>query len=282
MRPFQITRILIPALGWALLLGVGTGLRAGEKATDEALAKHGLRRAGVILVLQAESEVHAKAEEVRHLSAQLSSAVARQRATLSEKEYQDTIKELTAALNQLRAESNAVTQNMNRFPRYRTRRGTYFANNQVSEEYQGLASYRNQLQVEIQRRTAFLNQLKSQPYDRKDRLKADNEVRERLEALHQGASDLRKLVDGARAKYAALAKDPQVAKWLDTPEGHAGVKPKLGPSRAFLQDEKLLERAEREATADDPGAPLHSTSRKARRPVKARNSAGSGGVTNPF
>jgi hypothetical protein len=253
MRTHRTARILIPALGWALLLGAGTALRAGEKATDKALAKHGLRRAGAILVLEAESEVHAKAEEVRHLSAQLSLAVTLQRATLSEKEYQDKIKELTAALNQLRAESNAVTQNMNRFPRYRTRRGSYFANNEVTEEYQGMAYYRDQLQAEIQQRTAFLNQIKSRPYDRKDRLKADNEVRERLEALHQGASDLRKLVDGARAKYAAVAKDPQVAEWLDTPEGHAGVKPKLGPSRAFLHDEKLLERAERETSADEPG-----------------------------
>ncbi len=52
-------------------------------------------------------------------------------------------------------------------------------------------------------------------------------------------------MDEVHEKYAAVAKDPQVKKWLDTPEGHAGVKPKLGPSRAFLLDEKMLQRLER-------------------------------------
>jgi hypothetical protein len=265
-----------------MLIGAGTGLRAGDPPPDAALAKHGLKRAGDVLVLQAESEVHAKAEDVRKLAAQLSHALAQQRATISEKEYQDTIKGLTDGLNQLRAESNAVTQNMNQLPKFRTRRGSYFANNYVTEEYQELNNYKNQLQMEINQRTTFLNQLKSKPFDRKDRIKADNEVRERQEALHQGASDLRKLVEGAHASYMALAKDPQVKNWLETPEGPAGVKPKLGPSRAFLQDEKLLERVERASAADEPGAQAPKASHKTRRTSKARRPAGSGGANSPF
>src|SRR5262249_1767219 len=160
------------------------------------------------------------AEELRRLSAQLSHAVAQQRATLSEKEYQDTIKGLTAEITQLRNESNAVTQNMNRLPR--SRRGRYLANNLGAQQCDELNSYKNQVQMESNDRTTFLNQRRSNPFDRKDRIKADNEVRERLEALHQGAAELRKLVDGVHAKYAALAKDPKVKKWLDTPEGPAG------------------------------------------------------------
>ena len=88
--------------------------------------------------------------------------------------------------------------------------------------------------MEISQRTNFLNQLKSKPFDPKDRIQADTEVRTRQEAMHQGALELRKLVDEIHEKYAAVGKDAQVKKWLDTPEGHAGVKPKLGPSRTFL------------------------------------------------
>jgi hypothetical protein len=279
MRPYPSARILGSLLG-VILIGAGTGLRAGEPPSDQALAKHGLKRAGDVLVLQAESEVHAKAGGVRRLSAQLSQAVAQQRATLSEKEYQDTIKELTAEINQLRNESSAATQTMNRLPR--SRRGRYLANNLVAEQYEELTYYRNQLQMEIAQRTNLLNQLKSKPFDRKDRIKADNVVRERLEALHQGALDLRKLVDGVHARYVALASEPQVKKWLDTPEGPAGVKPRLGPSRAFHQDEKLLERAERESGSDETGAPEPKATRKGRRTIKARRPAGAGNASRPF
>jgi hypothetical protein len=269
------------ALGLILgltLVGAGIGLRAGEVPSDKALDQKGLKRAGAVLVLQAESEVHAKAEEVRRLSAQRSHAVAQQRATLSEKEYQDTIKELTAEVNQIRSEINAATQNMNRIPK---RRG-YPVNNILAEQYQELSYYRSQLQMEADQRTAFLTQLKSRPFDPMDRIKADAEARNREEAMHQGAQDLRKLVDGVHAKYASLAQDPGVKKWLDTPEGPAGVKPRLGPSRAFLQDEKLLERVERVSAADEPGDQAPKASRKGRRTIKARRAAGSGNAVSPF
>jgi hypothetical protein len=250
--------------------------RAGETPSDTALAKYGLKRVGVVLALEAESKVHAKAEEVRQLSRQLSYAVAQQRSTLSEKEYQDTIKELTAQINQFKAESNAATQAMNRIPK---RRG-YPVNNILAEEYQELIYYRNQLQMEVNQRQAFVNQLKSKPFDPKDRIKLDNEVRTRTEELHQGALDLHKLVDGVHEKYAAVEKDPQVKKWLNTPEGSAGVKPKLGPSRAFLQDEKMLERIERAADEPDTAAP--KASRKGRRSSRAKHTPKSGEAASPF
>jgi hypothetical protein len=279
MRPIPRSRALGFLLG-LMLVGAGIGVRAGEGPSDQALEKKGLKRAGDVLVLQAESEVHAKAEEVRQLSAQWSHAVAQQRATLSEKEYQNTIKQLTAEIGQYRNESNAVTQNMNRLPR--SRRGRYFANNLVAEQYQELNAYNNQLQMEISRRTTLLNQLKSKPFDPKDRIKADAEVRNREEPLHKGALDLRKLVDGVHAKYASLTQDPGVKKWLDTPEGPAGVKPRLGPSRGFLQDEKLLERVERVSAVDEPGDQAPKASRKGRRTIKTRRATGAGDAESPF
>lgn len=277
MRPLPTWRVLGFSLGLTLL-GPWIGLRAGEPPSDADLAKHGLKRTGAVLVLEAESEVHAKAEEVRKLGRDWSHAVAQQRSTLSEKEYQDTIKELTSEINQFKAQSNAAQAAMNRIPK---RRG-YPVNNILAEEYQELSYFHNQLQMEINQRQAFVNQLKSKPFDPKDRIKADNEVRTRAEALHQGALDLRKLVDGIREKYAALEKDPKVKKWLNTPEGPAGVKPKLGPSRAFLLDEKMLERAERESSPDEPLAQPTKASRKGRRTSRAKHTAKSGDAASPF
>src|SRR5262249_12780461 len=221
-----------------VVLGAGVGLRAGEPPSDRMLEERGLKRAGPLFVLLEEEAVHAKAEEVRGLHQDYVQSVARRRSTLSEKEYQDTIKELTAELNQLKAQSNLVTQNINRIPR---RRGYPI----YLEQFQELTYYRKQLQMQISQGTAFLNQVKSQPFDPKARLKADVEVQNKQGELNKGAQELRKLIDEAHEKYTAIAKDPDVKRWLDTPEGHAGVKPKLGPSHTFKLNEKLLERVER-------------------------------------
>lgn len=246
------------------LIAVGVALAADEPPSDRMLEKHGLKRAGSVLILATETAVRDKAQEVRDLARDWRHAVALQRSTLSESEYQATIKELNAELNQLKAQSNAAQQNLNRLPKMRSRRGTYFANNYVTEEYQELNYYKNQLQMEIQQRTASLKQLRSQPFDPKARIKADAEAQSKQEALHQGLVDLRKLVDEARAKYEAIEKDPQVKKWLQIPEGPARIKPKLGPSRAFLQDVKLLEQLERQTSPEEPGDASHKSTRKGR------------------
>jgi uncharacterized phage infection (PIP) family protein YhgE len=269
----------IHTLGFVLgltFLCAGGDLRADEGPSDSALAKHGLKRVGTVLALEAESEVHTKAEEMRQLSRQLSFAVAQRRSTLSEKEYQDTIKELNAEINQLKNQSNTATQAMNRIPK----RYGYPVNSILVQEYQQLNYLRNQLQMEINQRQVFLNQLKSKPFDPKDRVRLDNEVRTRTEDLHQGAQELRKLVDAAHEKYAALEKDPDVKKWLNTPEGSAGVKPKLGPSRAFVLDEKMLERIEK--AADEPAAATPKATRKTRRGTRVKHTAKSADTASPF
>lgn len=263
-------------VGWMAIWGAagsGSRLLAGDGPSDKALAKYGLKRSGPVFILESESEVHAKAEEVRHLSRQLREAVARQRSTLSEKDYQATIKQLNDENNQFKAQLNTVNQTLNRLPR---RRG-YPANSIVAEEQGELNYYKSQLQMEINQHTAALNQLKSRPFDPKARVQADTEVRNRQEAVHAGAQELRKLVDDVNEKYAALAKESRIKQWLDTPEGPAGVKPKLGPSRVFHLDVKMLEQIERaESAGDESSAPARAT-RKGRRsrtrPAVAKDSA---------
>jgi hypothetical protein len=267
--------------GWVvgiLVVGSAVGLRAGEGPSERMLASVGLKRVGEVFVLESESEVQAKAQEVRQLSHQLKDAVARQRTTLSEKDYQATIKQLNDEINQLKTQSNNASQMINRLPK---RRG-YPANNIVAEEQQELNYYKSVAQDEITQRTNFLNQLRSNPFDPKARIKADNDVRDRQEALHQGAQDLRKLVDATTEKYATVAKDPRVKKWLDTPEGPASVKPKLGPSRAFHLDVKMLEQIERASGSDEPTAPAGKATRKGRRAKAAKRATGTDNSTSPF
>jgi hypothetical protein len=267
-------------VGWlvgCLVIGSGIGLRAGEGPSERMLASVGLKRVGEVFVLESESEVHAKAQEVRQLSHQVRDAIAKQRATVSEKEYQATIKELTDEINQYKAQTNAANQMINQLPR--GRRG--YANNYVAAEQQELSYYKNVYAAEIQQRTNRLDWLRKNPFDPKARIKADNDVRERQEALHQGAQDMRKLVEATGEKYATVAKDQRVKKWLDTPEGPASVKPKLGPSRAFLLDVKMLEQIERSSGMDEPTAPAGKATRKGRR-AKAKRATGTDDSASPF
>ena len=191
------------------------------------LAKHGLKRAGPLFVLESEAEVHAKAEEVRQLSRQLRDAVAQQRTTFSEKEYQDTIKELTDEINQLRPRCNTATQMINRLPR--GRRGI----SRQQHRCRGVAGAelptRTQLQMEITQRTASLNQLKSKPFDPKVGSRRTTRcgpsrrpcTRRRRSC---GSSWMRSTRNTRR-----WPRMPQVKKWLDTPEGPAGGQAEAGP-----------------------------------------------------
>lgn len=274
MGSCTMRRILGGLVGLAAL-AAGAGVRAGDGPSDSELAKAGLKRSGPLLVLEAETEVHAKADEVRHLSRQLAHDVARQQMTLSPEQHQATLNELNAELNQYKAELNSTKNALNRIPR---RRG-YSVNYQLQQE---LTYYRNQLQAEVNQRTTFLNQLKGQKYDPKARLQADADVRNRREERHQAVQELRKLVDGLQEKYAAVAKEPRVQKWLDTPEGSAGIKPKLGPSHAIRLDIKMLEQLERaEAAGDTANGPARAT-RKGRRSKSAKHAAPAGGSASPF
>ncbi len=274
MRRRTIRRILGGLVGLAAL-AAGAGVLAGDGPSEAELAKVGLKRSGPLLVLEAESEVHTKADEVRHLSRQLAHDVARQQMTLSPEQYQATLKGLNDELNQYKNELNATRNALNRIPK---RRG-YPVNYQLHQE---LTAYRNELQAEVTQRTSYLNQLKGQKYDPKARLQADADVRTRREERHQAVQELRKLVDGLHEKYAAVAKEPRVQKWLDTPEGSAGIKPKLGPSHAIRLDIKMLEQFERaEAAGDSANGPARST-RKGRRSKTAKHAAPAGDSASPF
>src|SRR3954447_17922083 len=165
MFPYRVewTPVVLAAM---VVACAALGLGAGEDRPEDALAKLGLKRAGDVLVLAAESEVRSQVVEARRLSSQLSRALMQQRGMVSKEEYQATLKELNSQINQARSELNATNQQMRQIPRSPyTRHPNYFANNLAAEQYAELMAHRNQLQEEIKQRTSILGQLRSQPLD---------------------------------------------------------------------------------------------------------------------
>ena len=229
-------------LAVVMVASSGASLLAGDTPSDEALTKVGLKKSGALLVLEAESDVHTKVTEARQLYREWSNLVMRQRSTVSEKEYQSTIKELTNETNQLRNQLNTTNQMFNRLPRYRGTFATTLAYQQGAE----LSEYKAQLEWEINQRNIFLNQLKSQPFDPKAKLKIDAEVRDKGEALHKAVLDARKLVDETDEKYKGLTKNDEVKNLLTTIERKTHTKPQLGQSRVYHLDLKYLEKMEQQ------------------------------------
>jgi hypothetical protein len=251
--------LVVSVLASALALNGRAPVLAADGVQNEVLKKSGLKVVGALSVLEAESEVKNKLGELRRLSKQLNYSVMQQQGTMSAEDYQKSIKGIGAEINQMKAQINVLTQQMNRIPR--GRRG-FFSNNAVAEQFAELRLYRDQLQAEVNQEAAWLNQLRSQKVDPKSKEKIDAEVRDRREAYHQAVLDLRKLVDTATEKYDELAKDEDVKKALDAVGKTMGTKLKLGPSHDFSSNVKLLEKFEKaESSAESDGV----TGRPARR-----------------
>ena len=169
---------------------------------------------------------------------------------MSPEQYQKTLQGLRDELNQMRSQINQVSQQMSSFPRFRGRLTSTYA----QEQYNELMLYRNQLQMQVNQESAWLNQLQSQKADPKAKEKIDAEVRDRREAYHQAILDLRTLADSTTQKYAELAKDAEVKEAIQALGKGKRDKPKLGPSHDFLNNVKLLEKLEKAESAgtDDP------------------------------
>jgi hypothetical protein len=235
-----------------------THVRAADGPGSGALKKHGLRIAGTLAVADEEAEIKTKLTEARRLSKQLSNALVQQKGTMSPQEQQRYIKNGNDQINQLKSEMNAANQQMNAIPKFRGR----FMSTDASQLYAQLVNYRNQLQMEINQDSLFLNQLKNQPADPRAKEKIDAEVSERRDAYHQAVLDLRKLVDAADAKYKDAAENDDVKKALVVAGKGLREKVKLGPSHDFLANVKLVEKLER---ADASGESEQPSATKTRR-----------------
>jgi small-conductance mechanosensitive channel len=253
----------------------GGSALGGDDPKPDAFSRHGLKPAGNIYVLESESAVKTKTNEVRLLSRQLRYALMQQQGVVSPEEYQRTIKGLDDRTKQLRAEINLVNQQMNQVPRYNggRYRGGGFSNNYAAELYNEAQVYKNQLQMELNQDTAYLNQLKSQPFDKESRSKVDADVHDRRQALEKAVGELRQAVDATNEKYAQLAKDDEVKKALDDRYWTTKSKVKLGPSKEFEADVKLLERIETESSGGDAKASPSKSLKKNKKSSRTKRSS---------
>jgi small-conductance mechanosensitive channel len=265
MFPHRIGRTRIVVLG-AVLACAGSEIAAEEGRPEEVLAKLGLKKAGDLWILGAEAEVRSKLDEAKRLSSQLSRALVQQRGMLSEQDRKAMLKELNTRVSQLRSELKETNQQMRQVPRAGAgRRPNYFFNSLAADQYAELMAQRDELQAELDQRTAVLGQLKGQSFDPKARAAIDDQVRDRREALHQAVADLRRLVDATRERYAELAKAPELQQAREALERTSKARLKLGPSREFLANGKLLDRLEKWDSPDGAGEEKSTPARKPRR-----------------
>ncbi len=246
--------LIVAATSWA------TTIRAAESPQEEVLKKNGLKALGPIYVLEAEPDVKQKVSEVKLLSKQWNHALLQQQSILSAKDHQAMIQGLTGQITQLRAEINAVNQQINRLPRFRGR----LANNYAQNEYADLVIYRNQLNNTLIQQNMLLGQVKSRPPDPKMKQKIDDEVQARHDEYVQAVHDLSQLVTTTKDKYAALAKNDEVTKALAGLDPAIKPRPQLGPSHEFHETVKLAERLEKDA-AQSPAEPKAKAAAKSRR-----------------
>ena len=286
-------------------------VRAADGPGNEVLKKHGLKMAGLLAVATEEAEIKTKLSDARRLSKQLSQSLMQQKATMSPEEMQKTVKTLGSRINELKSELNAVNQQMNQVPRtntnagygrfgggigygnnggmgygnnggmgYANNGGMTFANNNAAELYSELLAYRTQVQAELEQDSYFVNQLKSQPpADPKAKDGIDSVVRNRRDAYHEALVEIRKLVDSATAKYDEVAKNSEIKKALNILGKGQRETPKLGPSREFLNNVKLLEKLEKSESSGETEPTHATTARKGRRSTKAKNSTKAAGAS---
>jgi predicted nucleic acid-binding Zn-ribbon protein len=251
----------------ALVFGMGLPQRAAASSPEDVLKSHGLRQAGSLYVLDLETEIQTKTTELRQAARKLKVVQARRKAAGSPEQYQQAINELGQEVKAIQSEIRATSVQMNQIPRYTYGRWAFAYSNQA---YSQLLAYRNQMQMQLNQVNASLRELNSQPFDVKSKEKLDAAVRDEQQNCDQVLADLRKLVDSASEKYAALRDDSSVTKALHALAKTAKVKPKLGPSPHYQTTVKLLEKLEREKASRDAGDSLDDSHRPHRGAARAR------------
>jgi clan AA aspartic protease (TIGR02281 family) len=206
-----------PFLNGLFLLCSVAGIAVADGPADELLREKSLRKSGSTYVLAAEAEVQKRLSEARAAYRQMVNALARQQA------YDQGLRENQQAIRMLTEQRIGLNQ-------------------QLSQAAN--ASENNQLVALVNGVTDRLNLLNQQQGDAGAKQQVDAEAARRREAYVQAVLDLRQLVDAATANYATLAGDSGVKDALEKVNRRTKARSALGPSRTFLANVALLEKAE--------------------------------------
>jgi hypothetical protein len=243
---------------------------AAARQENDVLKKHKLKAAGSLQVLENEAEFKLKLTDLKRLQRQLSYSIAQQQGTLSADQVKKTVENLKNEVNQMNAEIRSVGQQMSSLPRRRGR----LVNNIVEEQYAELLLYQNQLKSQVSQESAWLKQLQNvQKADPTAKEKIDAEVGDRRLTYHQALQDLRALADEMTAKYAELAKAPEVKSAIQALGQGKRDKPRLGPSHDFLNNVKALEKFEQAESASESDPFQEKPARRSRGKSRSRSKA---------
>jgi hypothetical protein len=249
----------------------GAQLRAADDPAEQILKKHGLRLVGLMAVAETEAPFKSKLTEARRIAQQIRLLRMQDSSTMSNEERQQAIYSLNQSIGQLRNELNAVTRQLNQVPMMRGRMLNNYAYGAVDE----LQAYQASIQVELSEESAMLNQLKGPAADPKAKEKIEAGIKEKTATYNQALVDLRKLADETTKKYSDLGENEEVKKVLATLSKGRKDKIKLGPSRDFSANVKVLDRLEKAAAqGETEDAPAKST-RRSRKTAKAKRTVGS-------
>ncbi len=212
----RVSQALVATLA-VLSCSVAGIVSAADEPGDELLKAKGLRKTGSSYVLAAEAEVQKKTTEARAVSRQMAGALAQQEAyDQGSLENQRAIRELTEqriVLNQQLAQAANVAQN-----------------NQLVAMVNGVTDRLN-----------LLNQMQADPAAKQQ---VDAQAARWRESYVQAVLELRQLVDATTKAYDDLVGDAGVKDAIEQVNRRTKAKATLGPSRSFLANVALLEKAE--------------------------------------
>jgi clan AA aspartic protease (TIGR02281 family) len=215
-----------------------TARALGEKPED-VLKSHGLKKSGSTYVLASEADVQKKVNEARLVSRQLNYALSQQDAVEQGAEGRKAmVQELTQERINLNQQMGVIGQQLDAMGQPNGNITATAARNQLVTQH-------NQVVAALEIVTDRINLLREQGADPRLAQKMGAEVARRRESYLQVVLDLRQLVDKTTAEYAELAEDDTIKGAMAAVGAGTKVAPKLGPSRAFEDNVKLLVKAEK-------------------------------------
>ncbi|MFI5458899.1 MAG: TIGR02281 family clan AA aspartic protease [Isosphaerales bacterium] len=229
--------IVLPAVAAAC---AAAAIRADEPKPEDVLKSHGLKRSGSTYVVASEADAQRKLNEARLASRQLNYALMEQDAVEQGAQgRKGLVQELTQERIALNEQMSAVDQALDAM-------GPQSANVAVAFQRNQLVNQHNQLVAAINIVSDRLNLLRDQAADPQLAQKMTAELARRRGAFLQAILDLRQIVDKTSAEYVGIARDETIKRALaalSSKSKSTAFKP--GPSREFLANVKLLEKAEK-------------------------------------
>jgi clan AA aspartic protease (TIGR02281 family) len=279
------------ALG-AFLFGVGPlGIVASgaqdaapaEPRPDEALKAHDLKKSGTTWVLAGETTVLKNLRDARELYRQLAEGTARQ------EELDLGLQNRKEILQQLGEQHETLRQHLDQLDlQLQNTQVPPGGNNFVQAQRDQLNRERNVIVTEYNSIGNRLSALREQSPDQGQELKLqlNAEVAQTREKYMDAVLELRKSVEEITAKYDALKKDKEVTGAIDALSAASKNKYKLGPSKAFLDAVKAVEKSGKTVQSDSinlqrDGGVFHVTAMLGKVPTKMVFDTGAGLTTIP-